>query len=401
MRSAHYYKECRVDESQTANLYWCNKISTFSKEPATCSRYERYFDVQDNCWISTHSIGNKPTIYLALEDVVEIRDLTRELLAIVEQAQPDICDVTCHLSMEKRWRYYCNNRGVELTSETFSYSVFMRYMHSRGIESYFNRGFSIDDLEQILYIGLRDMHDRVSWPQASMHPECLPQKSHLLLAPNVSSVLLHELVGHGCEEADEDMGLPFPFGPNFLQVSVLCPTSSGFDDEGVPTDELRLLKDGRLIRRVVDRERAVILGEKPSGLAQIGSHGGKPQVRCTHLKATGGSGDPKELISSVDKGILCLDTSGGEFQAGTAMVRVNAARYIRCGIAGNRVPQFFFHVRLNDFKHCLVAMATDESVGRTGTCVKDGDELPTSTTSPTMLLSDVSIWRASDGLGNS
>jgi TldD protein len=249
--------------------------------------------------------------------------------------------------------------------------------------------------------GVVDLREKASWPQTSNDSEGLTQKVDLLLAPDVSAVLIHELVGHGSEEVDDEVVLPMLIGPDFLQVTTYCPASSVYDDEGIPISELCLIKNGKLLMRVADREHSEVFAGRPSGLAQAGTHGGKPRVRCTHLKATGGSGGPTELISSVEKGILCLGTSGGEFYGGTALIRVSAARYIEDGILGDRAPQFFFPIHLSDFRHRLTSMANDESFGRTGICQKDGDALPTLTCAPTMLLSEVHVRRASDGLGNS
>lgn len=394
------FRECRDDESETTKLYWNNKSYSFAAALATHSRYERHFYRQDGFWDSTLSIDGKQIADPSVRDA-EHHALTRQILAIVERGEHDFHDITYHLLAEKSRRHYWNNRGVEYLAETLSFSVFMQYVHSGGTETFSDGGSSIGEIEQLLRAGVSSLRERALWPGKPQNEEPLPQKVHLILSPDVSAVLIHELIGHGSEEVSEEAVLPLSVGPDFLQVSVIYPTTSGYDDEGVPSSELTLLQDGKLITRVVDRERVnTLTGWEPSGLAQVSAHGGKPRVRCTYLRATGGSGEPAELIANVDKGILCLATSGGEFHAGTALVSVSAARYIKNGRLGDRAPQFFFLIRLNDFRHRLITMANDTSVGRTGTCLKEGDEVRTCTSAPTMLLSDISIWRKPDGMGN-
>ena len=101
--------------------------------------------------------------------------------------------------------------------------------------------------------------------------------------PRVAGLMFHELVGHSSEMSAASPPRADLIGPASLDVSVWLGSDRLYDDEGVRSCRLPLVRAGRVVNRMADRESCVRGSTKPSGLAQAIAHGGKPTVRCTHL----------------------------------------------------------------------------------------------------------------------
>src|SRR2546429_10007583 len=71
-----------------------------------------------------------------------------------------------------------------------------------------------------------------------------------------------------------------------------------FDDEGTPTQDTTLIKDGILVGRLHSRETAAAMGERPTGNARATSFRHAPIVRMTNTYIAGvpGGGSFEDLI---------------------------------------------------------------------------------------------------------
>lgn len=92
----------------------------------------------------------------------------------------------------------------------------------------------------------------------------------VLLSPTASSVVIHELIGHGCEHFREKI-VGLRVGPEELRVVAFPKNGSGFDDEGTPSEEIVLVENG-IVRHAV-RDRATGGMAPFSGLTKVASHG--------------------------------------------------------------------------------------------------------------------------------
>src|SRR5690348_18401752 len=69
-----------------------------------------------------------------------------------------------------------------------------------------------------------------------------------------------------------------------------------FDDEGVPTQDSVLIKEGELFGRLHSRETAARMGERPTGNASALSFRHPPIVRMTNSYIGNGEGTFADLI---------------------------------------------------------------------------------------------------------
>ena len=131
----------------------------------------------------------------------------------------------------------------------------------------------------------------------------------VVLDPELGGVFIHEAFGHLSEadfvyenpQAREMMTLGRRFG-------------KPFDDEGTPTQDTALIKDGILVGRLHSRETAARLGERPTGNARALSFRHAPIVRMTNTYIVGatGGGTFADLIRDIKLGVYACGAFGGQ-----------------------------------------------------------------------------------------
>ena len=149
----------------------------------------------------------------------------------------------------------------------------------------------------------------------------------VVLDPELGGVFIHEAFGHLSEadfvyenpQAREMMTLGRRFGKPVLNVgdNGAAPGLRGtlpFDDEGTPTQDTALIKDGILVGRLHSRETAARLGERPTGNARALSFRHAPIVRMTNTYIVGatGGGTFADLIRDIKLGVYACGAFGGQ-----------------------------------------------------------------------------------------
>jgi len=149
----------------------------------------------------------------------------------------------------------------------------------------------------------------------------------VVLDPELGGVFIHEAFGHLSEadfvyenpQAREMMTLGRRFGKPVLNVgdngaAAGLRGTSPFDDEGTPTQDTALIKDGILVGRLHSRETAARLGERPTGNARALSFRHAPIVRMTntYIAASRGGGTFAELIKDIPLGVYACGAFGGQ-----------------------------------------------------------------------------------------
>ncbi|MBN1343412.1 MAG: TldD/PmbA family protein [Phycisphaerae bacterium] len=142
--------------------------------------------------------------------------------------------------------------------------------------------------------------------------------------PRLTGVFAHEAFGH-LSEADfvyenpqmkDIMVLGKRFGSDVLNIvdDGAAPGLRGthrYDDEGVPTRENYLIKDGLLVGRLHSRETAAKLGESPTGNARSLGWEHQPIVRMTNTYIDKGAATFDDMIKDVKLGLYACDMVGG------------------------------------------------------------------------------------------
>jgi TldD protein len=147
----------------------------------------------------------------------------------------------------------------------------------------------------------------------------------VVLDNELAGVFIHEAFGHLSEadfvyenpQAREMMTLGRRFGRPVLNVgdNGAAPGLRGtlpYDDEGTPTQDTPLIRDGILVGRLHSRETAATLGERPTGNARAVSFRHAPIVRMTNTYIGNGSGTFDDLIRDIKLGVYACSAFGGQ-----------------------------------------------------------------------------------------
>jgi TldD protein len=170
----------------------------------------------------------------------------------------------------------------------------------------------------------------------------------VVLDPELAGVFIHEAFGHLSEadfvyenpQAREMMTLGRRFGKPVLNVgdNGAAPGLRGtlpFDDEGTPTQDTALIKDGILVGRLHSRETAAAMGERPTGNARAISFRHAPIVRMTNTYIAGasppGGGSFEDLIGDVQLGVYACGAFGGQTMLENFSFTAAYGRMIRDG----------------------------------------------------------------------
>ena len=205
-------------------------------------------------------------------------------------------------------------------------------------------------------------------------------------------VLFHEMTGHGLEadhihkrasvyvdklgqqvaqpllSAYDDGRLPSEWG------------SDAIDDEGTPTQQTRVIEDGRLTAYLYDRLSAERDGVPSTGNGRRESFRHLPIPRMTNTYIAPGDASPEAMIAEVEKGFYAVSFAGGQVDPATGdfVFGVSEGYLIEAG----KVTRPCRGATL--IGNCLEALMAIDAVGddffmKTGICGKGGQKVPVGT----------------------
>ncbi len=145
-----------------------------------------------------------------------------------------------------------------------------------------------------------------------------------IFGPRVIGILAHEALGH-LSEADLNVNSAFngkvgevvaAEGVNMTDDGTLegLMGTSKFDDEGVPTSRVEIIKDSVLVELLTNREYAQKLGYRPTGSARAESYLYPPIIRMRNTYIEPGDMSDEELFEGIDFGYYCADFRAGQAQ---------------------------------------------------------------------------------------
>jgi len=147
----------------------------------------------------------------------------------------------------------------------------------------------------------------------------------VVLDPELAGVFIHEAFGHLSEadfvyenpQAREMMTLGRRFGKPVLNVGDNGAAGGlrgtlPFDDEGTPTQDTALIREGILVGRLHSRETAAAMSERPTGNARAISFRHPPIVRMTNTYVANGRGSFADLIRDLKLGVYACGAFGGQ-----------------------------------------------------------------------------------------
>jgi TldD protein len=162
--------------------------------------------------------------------------------------------------------------------------------------------------------------------------DCPAGEFDLLIMPSQMHLQIHESVGHpteldrvlGSEAAfagasflsPKDIGSGLKYGSEHISIVAdavnarndLGLGNFGYDDEGVPAQNIRLIDKGIFANFQSSRDNATVVGQNSHGMGISDGWANLPIVRMTNISLEPGDFTLDELISGVDEGFL-LETN--------------------------------------------------------------------------------------------
>jgi TldD protein len=227
----------------------------------------------------------------------------------------------------------------------------------------------------------------------------------IVLAPGHSGVLIHEAVGH-LLEADFNRKKTSIFwnklgkkvGSDLVTIydDPTIPAFRGsynIDDEGTAPGKTLLIEKG-VVRGLLQDRLSAGLMKKPltgHGRRQDFSHAPIPRMANTYIEQ--GEHAPEEILKSVGKGFYVASLSGGQVEdSGKFTFSVSLGYLIEGGRLTAPVKQATLIGTNIDVLNRLEMAGSDLEFGlQTGTCSKEGQDVPVTDGCPTLKISKMTV----------
>jgi TldD protein len=228
----------------------------------------------------------------------------------------------------------------------------------------------------------------------------------VVLGPGWPGILLHEAIGHGLEGDFNRKGTSVFSGKLGQRVAAKGITviddgtiherrgSLTIDDEGSPTTRTVLIEDGILTAYLLDRQNARLMGLQSTGNGRRESYAHPVLPRMTNTFMLGGNDNPKDIVSSLDRGIYAVNFGGGQVDitSGKFVFTTSEAYYVENGEIQYPVKGATLigagHEVLQKVSMIGDDLALDPGVG---TCGKGGQSVPVGVGLPTIRIDDLTV----------
>lgn len=227
----------------------------------------------------------------------------------------------------------------------------------------------------------------------------------VVIDPIMTGLFAHEAFGHLSEgdfvfdnpQMQEVMVFGKKFGEPFLNILDGAKVadhrgSYSYDDEGVPSENTYLIKEGVLVGRLHSRETAGKLGEKPTGNARCLDYRFPPIVRMTNTWIEPCNNSPEDLFDGIKEGIWAGNWLGGQTNGEMFTFASGEARMIRDGKLAEPVKDVNLTGNVFQTLKDIEGIANDVYWDESGGCGKGGQSgLPVGVGGPSMRIKNVVV----------
>ncbi len=292
----------------------------------------------------------------AVEDpfAIPVDEKLELLLAAEKRLQGEELAVTqAFMSLHRKNTWFANSEGTSFDQEITESGAGLAATAVRNgevqVRSYpnsFRGNFSTAGFEYVRGLNLAENAERVAAEARGLldAPQLPAGKRDVILEGGQLALQLHESIGHPIE-LDRVFGTEAAYaGTSFLttdklndfqygseHVNVVADATEpgglgtfGFDDEGTPARRVEVIRDGKFVGYISDRESAARLGQKSSGAARAMSWSRIPIVRMTNINLLPGEWKLEDLLADTDGGLYMatnrswsIDDRRLNFQFGT------------------------------------------------------------------------------------
>jgi len=235
-------------------------------------------------------------------------------------------------------------------------------------------------------------------------PEAPSGKMPVVLSSEAGGTMVHEAVGHGLEADLTGQSLSVYTGKVGEQVAsplitvVDDPTLPGkrgsynIDDEGVASRRTVLVQNGVLKAYMSDKQSVLRDGIPATGNGRRQSFRHWPIPRMSNTIIEPGGNDPREIVRSVERGLLVVKMGGGQVNTvtGDFVFEVTEGYMIRGGEADGPVRGATLAGNGPEVLKSVDMVGNDLGFGL-GTCGKDGQGVPVGDAQPTLRIPEIVV----------
>ncbi|GLP97365.1 metalloprotease TldD [Paraferrimonas sedimenticola] len=228
----------------------------------------------------------------------------------------------------------------------------------------------------------------------------------VVLGSGWPGVLLHEAVGHGLEGDFNRKGSSAFSGRIGEMVASPLVTviddgtmadrrgSLSVDDEGTQTQRTVLIEKGELKGYMFDKHNASLMGVASTGNGRRESYAHLPMPRMTNTFMEPGESNPKDIISSVEKGIYAPNFGGGQVDitSGKFVFSASEAYLIENGEITQPIKGATLIGNGPESMAQISMVGSDLNLDPgVGVCGKDGQSVPVGVGQPTLKLDRMTV----------
>jgi len=343
----------------------------------------------------------QPMQSLGAEEMVK---LGREVRAWATSV-PGIKDARVAIAWEDDERLYLNTTGARCYQnlKLVRGSVAPIAIENGKVEfDYLSEG-GLGGRERLGFLTEEKVTEVARDAKALLHAKAPPTGTmNVLLDPGVAGLFAHESFGHGTE-ADQfvrDRSYLKPLlgqmvGPEYLTLvdNGAHPTGWGsiyYDDEGHAAQRTELIKDGRFVGALHDRETAAILHARATGNTRRADFLSRPFVRMTNTYVEPQDWSYEELVAEAKDGVILEHGTSGieDPQGGQMQFKVKKGHRIEHGQVTDLVSSMALSGGVLEFLKSIRGIGDPKGFEISpGYCGKGHTDLLTSGTGGAYLLS--------------
>ena len=260
------------------------------------------------------------------EKITYMNDMTK----VIRDYDPRITAVTVKIRTESGQKYLVTSEGTKIQSPSllvWTYPWVSAKDGPRMSAARYEEASTHQGWEYLDRVATPEVIGTAAARRAKLQLEGVGAKAGsfpCVCAPRVIGTLAHEALGH---LAEADLTVTSAFGGKVGEVVASEGVSmvddgtktgvvgvSKFDDEGVLSSRVEIIKDSVLTELMTNREYAKKIDQRTTGNARAESYRYAPIIRMRSTLFELGNHAREELFEGIDFGYYCVDFRGGQAQ---------------------------------------------------------------------------------------
>lgn len=241
--------------------------------------------------------------------------------------------------------------------------------------------------------------------QTMLHaPVCPAGVMPVVIDNGFGGVIFHEACGHSLEASSVAFGMSEFSGKLGQMIAAPCVTaiddgtmlnewgSLHVDDEGMPTTNLTLIQNGKLVNYMIDKLNSRRMNMAPTGSGRRQSYIYAPTSRMRNTYIAAGNDDEAEMIATMGDGLYAKSMGGGSVNPTTGEFNfaVNEGYLVRGGKIVHPVRGASLIGRGSEILMKIDRVGRDMRMGQ-GMCGSSSGSIPTNVGQPMIRVSSITV----------